>query len=189
MRRKSFILLLFIVMFSLIIAGCSSSDETGADENNVNNENTEGNGGDGNSTNENGDEPVAFSIAMRTFAKPYVENHPDINEDKYVKKLEELTNTELNIRLIPHSDYKEKMLLMLASDNVPDVMQGVSLSGSELGGGVEEGVFLPLDDLLDEHGQNLLEFIPDAAWEQMTHPDDGKIYAIPEFLSKPSRRG
>lgn len=134
-------------------------------------------------------EQVELSIALRTFANPYVEGHPDINDDKYIKKLEELTNTPLDLKLIPHSYYKERMLLMLASDEKPDVMQGVSLTGPELGGGIEEGAFLPLNDLLEQHGQNLLHFIPEVAWEQMTHPEDGQIYAIPEFLSKPSRRG
>lgn len=173
--------MLLFVIISLVIAACSS------DPTNTNTNNGAQNDGEP-ANNESGDEPTKFSIAMRTFANPYVENHPDINDDKYKKKLEELTNTEINIRLIPHSNYQERMLAMLASNNRPDVMQGVSVTGSELGGGVEEGIFIPLDDLLEEHGQNLLEFVPDEAWEQMRHPDDGKIYAIPEFLSKPSRR-
>lgn len=181
MKKKLFAVL-FMLAFTLILVGCADSNNT----------NTEGNDSatntndPGNKQTTNGDEPVSFSIALRTYAKPYVENHPDINEDEYVQKLEELTNTDLNIRLIPHSNYSEKMLLMLASDDKPDVMQGVSLSGPELGGGVEEGAFLALDDLLEEHGQNLLEFIPKEAWERVTH-DDGKLYAIPQFLSKPSR--
>jgi len=174
MKKSRLILFLGILFFVFIVVGCAESDETEGESDNEDND---------------GDNPVEFSIALRTFAKPYVENHPEINDDKYVEKLEELTNTDLDIRLIPHSDYKEKMLLMLSSNNKPDVLQGVGLSGSELGGGVEEGAFLPLNDLLEEHGQNLLEFIPEEAWEQMTYKEDGKIYAIPEFLSKPSRRG
>lgn len=170
--------MLLIVIF--VGVGCTDSEQTGGNDHSDRNTNE--------STNDQDDGPVSFSIAMRTFAKPYVENHPDINEDKYVKKLEGLTNIDLHIRLIPHSDFRERMLLMLASDNKPDVMQGVSITGPELGGGVEEGAFLPLNDLLKEHGQNLLEFIPEPAWQQMTHTD-GQIYAIPEFLGKPSRRG
>src|SRR5699024_10613991 len=174
MKKSRLILFLGILFFVFIVVGCAESDETEGESDNEDND---------------GDNPVEFSIALRTFAKPYVENNPEINDDKYVEKLEELTNTDIDIRLIPHSDYKEKMLLMLSSNNKPDVLQGVGLSGSELGGGVEEGAFLLLNDLLEEHGQNLLEFIPEEAWEQMTYKEDGKIYAIPEFLSKPSRRG
>ncbi len=181
MKRK-LVSILFVLIFALIMVGCANSNDPNANGSNGNTNDS------GNNQTENSDDPVKFSIAMRTFAKPYVENHPEINDDKYVEKLEELTNTDLNIRLIPHNGYSERMLLMLASDDKPDVMQGVGLYGSELGGGVEEGAFLPLNDLLEEHGQNLLEFIPEAAWEQMTHTD-GQIYAIPEFLSKPSRRG
>src|SRR5699024_2188450 len=120
MKRKLFAVL-FMLIFALILVGCADSNNT----------NTEGNDSVTNTNDPdnkqttNGDEPVSFSIALRTYAKPYVENHPDINEDEYVQKLEELTNTDLNIRLIPHSNYSEKMLLMLASDDKPDVMQGV----------------------------------------------------------------
>lgn len=173
MNRKKIIILLYIIC---LLLGCST--KIVENENVIDSE-----------TEDKSKQLTEITIALRTFANPYVERHSNLNNDKYVKKLEELTNTVLNIKLIPHSYYKERMLLMLASDDKPDVMQGVSLTGSELGGGVEEGAFLPLDDLLEQHGQNLLEFIPEEAWEQMTYPADGKIYAIPEFLSKPSRRG
>lgn len=134
-------------------------------------------------------EPVKFSISMRTLNVAYVEKHPDINKDKYVQKLEELTNSDLDIRLIPHNEYQEKMVQMFATNDIPDVVQGSGgISGPELAGSVENGVFLPLNDLLQEHGQDLLKFIPKAAWDRMTDSKTGNIYGIPEVLSNPSRR-
>ena len=165
MNRK-WSLILLLSFFSLLLFACSNdkAEET--------------------STSANGD-TTSFSIAMRTFGLPYVENHPDINDDKYVKKLEEFTNTDLDFRLIPHAEYAEKMQLMLASDDRPDVMQSVFIDGPELAGGVEAGAFMPLNDLLEEHGQNLLEKIPQEAWDLVTYEGDGQIYAIPQYLSKP----
>ncbi|MBO2942682.1 extracellular solute-binding protein [Paenibacillus sp. F411] len=128
-----------------------------------------------------------FSISMRTLAFNHVEKSPNINEDKWVKKLEEITNTDLDIVLVPHKDYEQKMLQMFATNDIPDVVQGSGgVNGKEMGGSVQAGVFQPLDDLLQEHGQNLLKVIPKDVWANVSY--EGKIYGIPEWLSNPSRR-
>ena len=128
-----------------------------------------------------------FSVSMRTLAFNYVEKSPNINEDKWVKKLEELTNTDLDIVLVPHKEYEQKMIQMFATNDIPDVVQGSGgVAGKEMAGSVQAGVFMPLDDLLQKYGQNLLKKIPKEAWQKETY--QGKIYAIPEFLSNPSRR-
>lgn len=133
-------------------------------------------------------EPTKFSISMRTLNVKYVENHPNINEDEYVKKLEEFTNTDLDIRLIPHAEYETKMVQMFATNDLPDVVQASGgISGKELAGSVEAGLYVDLKPYLEQHGQRLLEVIPAAAWERVTDKE-GRIWAIPEYLSNPSRR-
>ncbi|ULL17478.1 extracellular solute-binding protein [Paenibacillus sp. H1-7] len=132
-------------------------------------------------------EKTKFSISMRTLAFNHVEKSPNINEDKWVKRLEEKTNTDLNIVLVPHKEFEQKMAQMFATNDIPDVVQGSGgVSGKEMAGSVQAGVFMPLDDLLKKHGPNLLKKIPKEAWQKETY--QGKIYAIPEFLSNPSRR-
>ncbi|MCK9862179.1 extracellular solute-binding protein [Paenibacillus sp. ATY16] len=129
-----------------------------------------------------------FSISMRTLNVAYVEQNPDINKDKYVQALEKMTNTDLDIRLIPHNEYQDKMIQMFATNDIPDVVQGSGgISGQELAGAVQSGVFLPLNDLLEQYGQNLLKRLPKAAWDRLTD-ENGNIYGIPEVLSNPSRR-
>jgi putative aldouronate transport system substrate-binding protein len=128
-----------------------------------------------------------FTISLRTLNFDYVEKSANLNEDKWVKELEKKTNVDLDIRLIPHKDYEQKMIQMFATNDIPDVVQaGASTNGKELAGSVKAGIFLPLDDLLKQYGPNLLKAIPRASWEEVSM--DGKIYAIPEFLSNPSRR-
>jgi len=131
--------------------------------------------------------PTKFSISLRTLAVAYVDNNPDINADIWVKRLEELTNTDLDIKLIPHAEYEQKMVQMFAINDIPDVVQASGgITGKELAGSVEAGLFMPLDDLLQEYGQDLLAKIPASAWEYQKK--DGKIYAIPDWLSNTSRR-
>jgi putative aldouronate transport system substrate-binding protein len=134
------------------------------------------------------DGKAAFSISFRSGNISYAENHPNINEEKWVKKLEELTNTDLDIRLMSHKEFDQKMIQMFAIHDIPDVVQASSgLTNPQLAGSVQAGVFLPLNDLLEKHGKNLLKKIPKEAWEKETDAK-GNIYAIPEWLSNPSRR-
>ncbi|HIW33277.1 MAG TPA: extracellular solute-binding protein [Candidatus Paenibacillus intestinavium] len=132
-------------------------------------------------------DPTKFSISLRSLAVNYVDNHANINEDVWVKRLEELTNTDLDIRLIPHAEYEQKMAQMFAINDIPDVVQASGgTTGKELAGSVEAGIFMPLDDLLQEHGQDLLNKIPAEVWDYQKI--DGKIYAIPDWLHNTSRR-
>jgi len=170
--------MLMLTLILAIAAGCAGNNQPGTDTGSA----------------EGGETPQAqgatkFSISMRTLNVGYVEKHPDINKDPYVLALEEKTNTDLDIRLIPHNEYQDKMVQMFATNDIPDVVQGSGgISGPELAGAVENGVFLPLNDLLEEHGKDLLAFIPDEAWARMTDSKTGNIYGIPEILSNPSRR-
>ncbi|MFH5181870.1 extracellular solute-binding protein [Paenibacillus sp. TAB 01] len=131
---------------------------------------------------------TSFSISFRSGNISYAENHPNLNEEKWVKKLEELTNTDLDIRLMPHKEFDQKMIQMFAINDIPDVVQAsAGLTNPQLAGSVQAGVFMPLNDLLNKYGKNLLAKIPKDAWEKETDAD-GNIYAIPEWLSNPSRR-
>ncbi|MCU6794473.1 MULTISPECIES: extracellular solute-binding protein [Paenibacillus] len=133
--------------------------------------------------------PVKISISMSDSLNKYALASTDINKDKWVKKLGELTNTELDIRLVPHAEFKPKTALMFASNDIPDVMntiQGMFPEGPDMSGAIKGGLFMPLDDLLKEYGQDLLKAIPKEAWNEVKY--NGKIYAIPEYLSSSTRR-
>jgi putative aldouronate transport system substrate-binding protein len=189
---KRLVAQLFIVFLAVImVAGCTSKDAGSNSNTTQSNQAASDKKTDSAAVKEEAEvkDPVKFSISMRTLNVAYVENNPDINKDKYVLELENMTNSDLDIRLIPHNEYQEKMVQMFATNDIPDVVQGSGgISGPELAGAVENGVFLPLNDLLSEHGQELLKFIPQLAWDRMTDSKTGNIYGIPEVLSNPSRR-
>lgn len=186
--KNKLILFAIIILSAVFIAACNTSntDNTGNDDNES--------AKSSDNTNETAsEEPYAFSISLRTLALPYVDNHSNINEDVYVKKLEELTNTDIDIRLMPHNDFTTNMDLMFASGDIPDVVNAQALYSSSSSNGrslqqaVDAGVFLPLDDLIDEHGPNLKKYISEEYWEDVRYTD-GKIYGIPQILSNAGRR-
>ncbi|GAB6928998.1 extracellular solute-binding protein [Paenibacillus sp. JCM 10914] len=174
--RKGFTVMLIGTMIMALLAGCG--------------------GKEGSTGNDHATKPgsvaasnkLAFSISFSTGGNTYIESSPDINKDKWVLKLEEMTNTDLDIRLMSHKEFDQKMSLMFAGNDIPDVvgnMRGGPTTGS-MSGSVEAGVFMPLDDLLKEHAPNLMNMVTPAAWEETSY--DGKIYGIPAWLENPSRR-
>lgn len=196
MRMKALnkMLVIIVTCIALVATAACSNNEVNNQPDQEQAEKSSNNSNSRNSNNsgsEEKSEPTPISISMRTLGFTHVENHANINEDEYVKKLEELTNVDLDIQLIPNSDFATMMDLRFASGDIPDVVQTSGgygeASGETLKEAVEAGVFLPLDDLIDQYGPNLKAKIPESAWEQQRF-EDGKIYGIPEFLSNPSRR-
>ncbi|TVY06934.1 extracellular solute-binding protein [Paenibacillus cremeus] len=125
-----------------------------------------------------------FSIAyMTTTNTGYFSRIPDLSKDKWITKLGEKTNTELKVRVIEES----KMPIMFAGNDIPDVVGSNGTPTSKtMSGSVEAGMFLPLDDALKQYAPKLLSMIPKEAWDAVSY--NGKIYAIPTYLSNKSRR-
>jgi putative aldouronate transport system substrate-binding protein len=125
----------------------------------------------------------SFTISM-PYHSTYMSKHPDIDDDPYVKKLEELTNTKLKYKVLPEP-FKKSMDLMFASGDLPNVVAKSVGFGSGNGLAVQQaleaGEFLPLDELIDKYGPDLKKFIPKGAWEKETY--NGKIYGIPQFIT------
>jgi putative aldouronate transport system substrate-binding protein len=127
--------------------------------------------------------PTKFSISYPTTATTGYHTRVDINNDKWVKKLEELTNTDLELKIIEES----KMGVMFASNSLPDVVGSFGTATSKaMSGSVEAGLFQPLDDLLKKNAPNLMKLVSKEAWEAVSY--NGKIYGIPNWLDNPSRR-
>lgn len=148
--------------------------------------------GDGEQTPKSGDaakkeEVQKFSMSMTTSGYKYAEQTADVNKEKWVNKLEELSKVDLDLRMIPLKDFDQKMSLMFASNDIPDVVQNVGGATTKgMSGSVEAGVFMPLDDLLKQYAPNIMKAVPKEAWQETSF--NGKIYGIPSWLSNPSRR-
>lgn len=93
----------------------------------------------------------------------------------------------MDIIIVPQNGYVEKMNLMFASGEIPDVVQASSYTDAALANAVEEGVFMPLEDLIPKYAPHLWETIPQETWEALRY-DDGHIYGLPEYMSSTTRR-
>ncbi|RXZ82014.1 extracellular solute-binding protein [Paenibacillaceae bacterium] len=158
-----------------VLTACSSGNST-PQQSSPNN----GQGGESSAS------PTKFSIALKTENFKYVLSSADINKDKWVKELESRTNTDLDLILLPQAEYQQKLSLIFAGNDIPDVLQGFVPSSDVMRAAVEAGTFMPLNELLQQHAPHLLKEIPQDVWERVTI--DGNIYAIPKWISNTNRR-
>jgi putative aldouronate transport system substrate-binding protein len=117
------------------------------------------------------DGPITISVVATHWA-PY----PIPAEDSVIfKALENNLGVTFAFDWRQATDYGTQIAVLLASGNLPDVMNPGSMSGTiNL---KDEGAIIELDALLERHGQNVLKAVgPDrmASWRQV----DGHIYTI-----------
>ena len=90
------------------------------------------------------------------------------------------TNVDVEMRIFPYETATERLNLDLNSGDYADVVGGWTLSDSMiLTYGVNQGVFIPLEDYFAEYCPRITEILDlPGVREELTAPD-GHIYAIP----------
>lgn len=112
----------------------------------------------------------------------FTPNVSNWKENIYVKKLEELTATDLEFEFLPGNDYETQLTLRFASNELADVVLTTNIEAAAHASAVEQGGILQLNDLIDEYGPNLKAMIPEHIWKSPQISKDGKIYGIPGLV-------
>ncbi|NOU70385.1 extracellular solute-binding protein [Paenibacillus sp. LMG 31458] len=121
--------------------------------------------------------PVKITYALSDYAKPL----PDINDQPFVKHINQKANVSLDMQLIASASFDQNLRLKIASGEIPDLIQA---SGLNPAGVLTGNQTIPLDDLINKYGPNLKKFIPKDSWDDVTI--NGKIMGIPSVLLSPS---
>ncbi len=102
-------------------------------------------------------------------------------DNAFVKWVEEVTNVDLQFVLIPYESRAEKLGLVLSSGDYPDIFLSCGMSSAMVSRfGVGEGLFLPLNDLIEKKGNfvnKIFEEYPGS--KGLITELDGNIYALP----------
>lgn len=99
-----------------------------------------------------------------------------------VTKMEEMTNVNIDWGLVPLDGVGEKRNLAMASGDYPEVLYRTSVGGGDIAKYGEQGVFIPMNDLIEKYMPNLkgiMDKIPDVR-KAMTFPD-GNMYSLPQI--------
>lgn len=146
-----------------LLAGCSSGPSGGAE---------------GGAESEDGSKP----LTIKMFAGLYNEV-PDMN-NAYWTEWERRTNVKLDIEWVPSGDLNNKLDLLLASGDLPEVVAYQDNNRPTLVSAIKNGAFWDLTPFLGDLSEypNLKNNLAKDALKYLTV--DGKIYAVPRSRSR-----
>lgn len=125
---------------------------------------------------------LEFSVSLPDNGNQYVIRSSNINEDEWVKKLNERFNANITFMYRDSKRDNEEMQMMFASGETADVIIAYGDCRTKLyAEAIENGAFMKLNDLLEENKEELselLETIPERAWNESRNTD-GDIFGIP----------
>lgn len=182
MYQKKFLKILtmaLIVVFvlSMVLTGCGSSKTTADSTANA----TASAGSSASTASESTLEPYTVNyLVTKAIADESDQAVVEENFNKYLA--EKIPNTSLHFTFIDGSELANKVTMMSAAGEPFDlVANGLSVSQ-----GAAKGIYIPLDDLLNQYGQTILKRIEAKYWPAVTI--DGKKYSIPHpFVYAQSR--
>lgn len=100
-----------------------------------------------------------------------------LDNESVKEKIESASGITFDTVAIPYESWKEKINGMIVAEEKMDMINMISVPG-EISSYIERNAILPLDDLLEEYAPNMLEAIPEEAWE-VCKDEEGIIWALP----------
>lgn len=153
---------LSLVLFLTLLVGCSSSQGN-------TNQITE------DDTSSSATESTSISMLTGVWGQPPV----DINNSQIYQKLEEETNTDLDIQLVPVSNYDQNLSLVFTSNELPDLIHAFSSKSPVLIDAIKQGAFHNLGEFNLEQYENL-NAIPEYIWRNSSI--NGEFYGVPNSV-------
>lgn len=102
-------------------------------------------------------------------------------DNAFIKWLEEVTNVNFEFELLPYESRAEKLGLLLNSPDYPDIFLSCGMTNAMISRfGVDEHLFLPLNELIDKHGNfvnKIFETYPGS--RGLITQLDGEVYSLP----------
>jgi len=105
----------------------------------------------------------------------------DPNTDPMAKVYEEVTGYKVEYSVLPAENADEKLLMDVSSGAYYDVL---NINPSQFQTLLAQGALMPLTDLLEKYGKDILEGVSEDSWKAMTGAD-GEIYGIPYKYAHP----
>ena len=109
---------------------------------------------------------------------PFVE---DMATNKFTTFYEDKTNVHIEWQVISEQGKEEKVSIILASGDLPDFFMNANVPDMEVKYGTQEGLIIPVDDLIKNNMMYLQEAMatyPVGSMDTMRQVD-GKLYGLP----------
>ncbi|WP_337099954.1 extracellular solute-binding protein [Paenibacillus sp. YIM B09110] len=172
MRKKTGLLLSVMLCITMVLGACSGNNGGSRSESTNKPDST----GETTETSSPNQAPVPLTVFMA--GNPEV----DYDTNSFTKELSERLNVDLEILVNNSQVIKEKRQLSLTSGDYADVFlldwTDIITPAEQMKLG-QQGVLIPLNDLIEEHAPNIKKLIDDIPYykEGVTAPD-GNIYGL-----------
>lgn len=184
MKKRTICLLLAMIMvLSIVLAGCSKTAETpAADETPATTEPAETT--DNTETPEAPEETAEPALEQKTIQLMITGAGKQANSDKVWAAFNEQLQQYVPITTVefidvPFEEYSEKFSQVLASGEGVDLAWTGWLINKPQN--IADGNLMPLDDLLAEYGQGIVDVLGENVVEIHRNADDGKLYYLPSW--------
>ena len=184
MKKRTICLLLAMIMvLSIVLAGCSKTAETpAADETPATTEPAETT--DNTETPEAPEETAEPALEQKTIQLMITGSGKQANSDKvwaaFNEQLQQyVPNTTVEFIDVSFDEYSEKFSQVLASGEGVDLAWTGWLINKPQN--IADGNLMPLDDLLAEYGQGIVDILGENVVEIHRNADDGKLYYLPSW--------
>jgi len=167
--NKSGAILLVLVMIATMLAACSSNKDGGkASESNA----AQGGESTASKPAESEAKPVKFSYVRPVWGPAtYTKGGP------YEKEMFKRAHAEIDVQIIPVTEYDQKIMTIIASGDIPDVFWAAGPTDKKFKDMQDQGAFLKINEYLDKYPA-IKEAVPQSVWDMLTD-DKGNIYFIP----------
>ena len=184
MKKRTICLLLAMIMvLSIVLAGCSKTAETpAADETPATTEPAETT--DNTETPKAPEETAEPALEQKTIQLMITGAGKQANSDKvwaaFNEQLQQyVPNTTVEFIDVPFEEYSEKFSQVLASGEGVDLAWTGWLINKPQN--IADGNLMPLDDLLAEYGQGIVDILGEEVVEIHRNAADGKLYYLPSW--------
>lgn len=174
-KFHSVVLVSLLLSVILVLAGCSNNGGSNDADGVENASSTAPTATSGETSTEKSNEKVTLTVLVRGNA--LVE---DFATNDYTKWLEDQSNVHIEWSVADPSDYRTKLNLVLASGDLPDIIMNMAISPAQQLVYGEQGLFVPLNDAIDEYGTNIKKIFAEMpeVKNAITAPEN-KIYSLP----------
>lgn len=194
MKKNVAFLIALLLILNMVVAGCGKKTDEKTDASNnaevkTEEEKTESKDGENETPSEEEtvslvSEPGVFPIVNEPYeldilvkSNPMVE---DFETNEFTKWYEEKTGVKINWHYAPSENASEKVNIVLASGDYPDIFMDVDILPEQQVLYGDQGVFVDLKPYIDEHAPNLkAEMANDPVIEKRIMDSEGRIYAFP----------
>lgn len=129
------------------------------------------------------DEVIPITMMTTDGNNPYAKQITD--DDRYFQEISRISGWDFSIEYLEHRNYYQLLTLRFASGDLTDFIQTDSVDSQYHNQAIESDVFVGLSDLLEEHGPNILEKVPESAWVSPRISKYDEIYGIPWLRALP----